>query len=389
MAAIVRGELDVVHPESERLLPRVRFVPLIGIDAISANLWFVIHRPGRYIHALAEALTGGFRRPGGGALKGAAVFWKSAYFARVVEREGIDHVHAHFLHHPATAALAIFRLTGRRFTITVHADDLFVGPALIEQKLSEAAAVVAISDFNRSILERSTSERDRIEVIHCGVDTNQFGFRERTELRRILCVSRLAHPKGQDTLIEALALALPHAPELSLELVGAGTTMPDLLALSRRVGVADRVRFHGALKEPAVREMLAEADMFVLAARECPDGSLQDGRMDGIPVALMEAMASGLPVVSTRVSGIPELVIDRETGLLVEPDRPQELAQAILGLVHDPELARSLARRARDHVDTSFNLNAETTKLAALFERIIAPEPTQRGNHRPTLVEAQ
>ena len=140
-------------------------------------------------------------------MKGVLVFIKAAALAELVERLGVRHVHAHFIHHPATAAWAIHRLTGVSFSVTAHADDLFIGPALLREKVSASTFVATISEYNRAFLERLLPGVGRIEVVHCGVDPQGLPYRERKGRRRVVCVARLEPKKGHRDLLRAIALA--------------------------------------------------------------------------------------------------------------------------------------------------------------------------------------
>lgn len=372
IASLFRGKGGPVHRVDEQILPQVWFAPVASIATAKANARLLRRSPRRYLSTLLLAIRRSFRKPAGGALKSMVVFWKSAPLAQRVEQRGIDHVHAHFLHHPATAAWIIARLAGTPFSITVHADDLFLGPGLFQEKLADARFVATISRFNAAYIRERCRRIRRLEVLHCGVDVLEFPFRTRNRVRRLLCVARLEPKKGHHTLLAAFARLLRDHPELSLKVVGDGHERESLEKLARRLGVARAVRFTGALRSDEVRKTLAEADAFVLSARATPRPSLKAGHLDGIPVALMEAMASGLPVVATNVSGIPELVIDGTTGLLVPPDDPLALAFAIDRVVRDETLHAELAGRARAFVEREFNADVQATRLATIFAETMA-----------------
>lgn len=368
LASLFESKAPVVHPLAEEALPSVRFAPLFRTETLFSNLILFVRRPGRYLQTLVRVVFGSFRRPAGGSLKGVLVFAKAAALARLVERLGVRHVHAHFIHHPATAAWAIHRLTGVSFSVTAHADDLFVGPALLRDKVSAAAFVATISEYNRSLLECLVPGAGRIEVVRCGVDPRLLPYRERTGQQRVVCVARLEPKKGHRDLLRAIALAKADVPGLSLDLVGEGAESDALVRLSDELGLSDQVRFHGALSSRQVHALLYDCDLFVLAAVQTRVASFRTGYMDGIPVSLMEAMATGLPVVATSISGIPELVIDGQTGILVAAGDVQELASAIVRLCEDPALGVQLARCARSLVVERFNLDVESDRLASLFE---------------------
>ena len=361
-ASLVRMSETTLHPQTARLLPQVHFAGLIAAPTLRANARALARDPRRYLRTAARVLAGSFRRPNGGVLKGAVAFWKAVRFAEIVEERAISHVHAHFISHAGTAAWVISELTGVSFSVTAHANDLYVRPALLDEKLHQAEFVATISEYNREFIRTNCKTPSKVELVHCGVDTELFSFRRRDSYRRLLCVARLESTKGQVDLLHAFARARRELPDLTLDLIGDGADRARLERLRDQLGLGDELRFHGALPTDQVRTALDEADIFVLPSLRHPSG-----RMDGIPVALMEAMASGLAVIATRLSGIPELVIHEETGLLVTPESPEELAAAIRRLVDDPELSSRLARAARDRVRRHFDLATEGDRLAALF----------------------
>lgn len=368
LAALVRSGEQAVHPETREVLASTHFVPLLGGRTLLAHLRALLRHPVRYLRAAAAVLVRSPRTPMGGRLKGAVSFWKAVRIAELARELGADHVHAHFANQPATAAWVVHRLTGLPYSFTAHANDLFAGPALLEEKLREAAFVAVISEYNRGYLEERLPGAGRIEIVHCGVDLRELPLAERTRAERLLCVGRLVETKGQADLLHAFAAVSGDHPELSLDLVGEGPDLEALRALVRTLGLDGRVRFRGVLPSDQVRAEMAACDVFVLAARPHPSG-----RMDGIPVALMEAMATGAPTVSTRLSGIPELVVDGVTGLLVEPGSPDELADALRRLVEDGALRARLAAAARAHVERHFDLDTEAGRLAELVRAAHAP----------------
>jgi colanic acid/amylovoran biosynthesis glycosyltransferase len=190
-------------------------------------------------------------------------------------------------------------------------------------------------------------------------------------------VASLSSKKGHVHLIDALALLAEGHPSIELDLVGDGPERDRIAGRARERGVAQRVRLHGARSSEDVRATLARARVFAL-----PSVRLRSGRMEGIPVALMEAMASGVPVVASRLSGVPELVEDGVTGLLVPPGEPSALAAAMARILDDDALAAELTRSARERVERSFNLAGEAARLGDLFAESIARTGDRRQVRR-------
>jgi colanic acid/amylovoran biosynthesis glycosyltransferase len=277
-----------------------------------------------------------------------------------------DHVHAHFASYPALAAWVCHRLTGIPYSFTAHAHDLYVRPLGVRRRAADAAFVVSISGFNRELLHKLAPNAAPLHVVHCGVDTSAYRFASHapppTGAVRALCVASLREKKGHRVLLEALAAKRAELERIELDLVGSGPLRRDLEAEVERLGLTSRVRFLGDLTERAVAEMLEQADLFVL-----PSVIEQSGDTEGIPVALMEAMAKGLPVVASRLTGIPELVLDGKTGLKADPGDVQGLALQLEELLADPAAAMARAISARELVEREFSLESSARRLTMLF----------------------
>jgi colanic acid/amylovoran biosynthesis glycosyltransferase len=358
-----------VHAETERALPHVRFAGRPRRAIVAAQLAWLRRRPLTYLSVLAAVLRGALRFSLVEAAKETVVFLQAVAVARGAAREGVDHVHAHFASHAATAAWIVHRLTGIPFSFTAHANDLFVAPVLLERKAADARFVIAISEYNRRVLRDRCPAARQLEVVHCGVDSERYGWRGLAgrDPDRVLCVASLWPKKGHAHLVDALALLAERRPGIALQLVGDGPERERILRRASERGVAERVSLLGARSSEDVRAALAEARVFAL-----PSVRLPSGRMEGIPVALMEAMASGVPVVATRLSGIPELVQDGVTGLLVEPGDVHGLAAAMARVLEDDALAAELARAGRELIERSFSLTLEAKRLGDLFSESIS-----------------
>ncbi|HEV2496026.1 MAG TPA: glycosyltransferase family 4 protein [Terriglobia bacterium] len=336
-------------------------------QAMAANLRFFSRRPGPYLRVLLQVLTGKllmrhFNPP--------RLFFQAGYLADILSRVPIDHLHAHFASTPARVTNLASRLTGIPYTFTAHAKDLYLSdPQAFRVKLEAARAVVTCTQYNRDFLsERYGPLCDgKVQCIYHGIDTSQFKFTsprstERAEPMIILSVARLVEKKGLGDLIAAAEILRRRGRVFQMEIVGSGPLRETLKAQVKRLELADRVRLLGAQAHEAVCLAYQRASVFAL-----PCVIASNGDRDGIPNVLLEAMASGVPVVSTPVSGIPELIESGVNGLLVAPNDPAALADAIDSLLASRELREQLARVARAKVESSFSLDASAERLVALF----------------------
>ena len=365
---LIRERAEVIHPEAVELCTRARFQPFVSVPVLRSQLHFLRHSPRRYLTTFRDLLAGtwGSLNFFVGAL---GIFPKVAHAARLMQADGVDHVHCHFANHPAAAGFVIRRLTGIPYSFTAHGSDLHVDRQMLCEKIKEAAFAVAISRYNRDLMidECGEGTADKLVVIHCGVDTDVFRpveSRPQEHEYTIVSVGTLHEVKGQRHLVEACRLLRDSGMDVTCKLVGDG---PDRSALTRQIsaaGLEDRVTLLGSLDREAVSRLLRSAH--VLAAPSVPT---KRGKREGIPIVLMEAMASGLPVVASRISGIPELVEDGVSGLLVPPGDVDALTDALARLQSDNSLRESLARAGRAKVEAEFDLRRNSAELVRRFAR--------------------
>jgi glycosyltransferase involved in cell wall biosynthesis len=368
--ALQRERTSLMHPEARAMLPRVRFAPLFSLAIARSHLHYLRTRPREYLASLGVLMRAnlGSARYFFGAL---GFFPKAVYFAREMERQGVSHVHAHFASHPAAVAYVIGRLTGIPYSFTAHGSDLHRDKHMLREKVGAAHFVVAISQYNRNAIVRHCGDAadGKVVVVHCGVDTDVFqpsiqAPAESSGALRIVCVGTLHAVKGQRYLVDACRVLLDRKVDFQCRLVGEG---PDRRALARQIeqaGLGKHVLLDGRVDRDRIRGILAQADVVVAPSVPTPDG-----RREGIPVALMEAAACGLPVIGTRLTGVPELVRDGEVGLLVEPGDAEGLATALETLARDPQLRVTMGARGRKHVLREFDLDSIARELAGRFGR--------------------
>jgi glycosyltransferase involved in cell wall biosynthesis len=298
--------------------------------------------------------------------------WKLAYqclvavrLARMLKERGCAHLHVHFIHVPAQIAMYASALSGVPFTVTAHANDIFEHGLLLARKARRARRVLAISAFNREQLIGRGVAADRIAIVRCAARLPACrlrGPRPESPLLRVGTLGRLIEKKGVDVLIDAVARLANDGIPIALEIAGDGPLRGELRARARRLGLDDCVRFLGALTHREVADWMGSLDAFALACK--PD---RRGDMDGIPVVLMEAMSLGIPVVATRLSGIPELVIHEQTGLKAAPGDAVGLATQLARL-RDPALRARLGDAGAEHVRREFSSALNVDRLLAAFD---------------------
>jgi glycosyltransferase involved in cell wall biosynthesis len=337
------------------------------------HLRLALTSPRRYLHAAAYVLRrrdldAGYSTASRFACLDAAVRL-AARIRSDDARVAVDHVHSHFAHDPTLIALLLNRLTGIPFSFTAHARDLYqTSPRALADRIAAASAVVTCCRANLRYLERAAAPADRakLKLIHHGVDLSVFGPADdaapRNRMPRILSVGRLVEKKGFPDLVAACALLKRAGHPFRCEIYGDGPLYDQLVGLTMQLKVADRVTLGGGRPQHELADTFRTADIFVITPVVTGEGD-----RDGIPNVLVEAMACGLPVVSTPVGGIPEVVVHDETGLLAEPGDPASIAAQLATLLTDEERGRRLGARARHAVVDKFDTGANARALAAVL----------------------
>lgn len=289
--------------------------------------------------------------------------WQAMLVRRWAQRRGIRHLHVHFGGYAARCAYFSRLMGGPSYSVTLHAFDIFrddVDLAVLRRIVESSAFCVTVSRFNAGYLEQKLgAAAARVRVLYNGIPLTRFPYSNAVrEPGTILSVGRLIEKKGFLDLIRACRALRDRNVLSNCSIVGEGPQRDELSAEIKRLGLGAHVRLVGAWPQEKVADELRRAQVFALPCVEA-----RDGNMDALPTVLLEAMASGCPVVSTRLSGIPEIVDNGAAGLLVNPGDVAGLAAAIEILVKEPAVAERFSRTARVRIETHFNIANAVSKL--------------------------
>ena len=365
--SLLREHPKVVHPEAEKWVRRAHCLPLLSPTILRSHWHFLRRDARRYFGTLAEVLRGTF-----GCLHcfgGVLVFFpKVVRFAYEMEKQAIQHVHAHFAYHTAVAGLIVHRLTGIPFSFTARGSDVQSDGHMLKEKVEAADFVISVSEYNKEIIltKCGPGADEKVHVIHGGVDVERLTPRIKLSAKgplRILCVARFEEVKGHAYLVEACRILKERGLRFECGLIGDGPLMPQIENQIKQSGLSDEVLLQGAQPYDEVIEQFSQADVVVLAT-----APTANGKHEGVPNVLKEAMACGVPVIATASGGIPELV-DESCGILVCPRDAAAIADALQLLCGKPELRRRMGLAGREKIVREFNLNRSTEMRAELFFR--------------------
>ncbi len=289
--------------------------------------------------------------------------------AEVTDR---DWLYGHFIHTPGSVTRYAATMLGLPYSISAHAKDIWTSPDWeLREKLNDACWTVTCTKGGADHLSALASTPDKVRLVYHGLDLDRFPSPTHTPSRRdgsdqnapvrFLSVGRAVEKKGLDTLLDAFAL-LPSGLHWHWTHIAGGPLLEDLRSQAARLSLADRVTFLGKQAQTRVLAEYRDSDLFVLPCRIASDGD-----RDGLPNVIVEAQSQRLPVISTPISGIPELIEDETNGLLVPPDDPQALAQALERLARDPSLRTKLGVAGEARVRKDFDAAREIDTLLDLF----------------------
>lgn len=362
---LLRERTALVHPEAQAVVDRAHYLPVISPAIVGSQLYWLRRRPRAYVGALAD-----IARSTAGSVNfffgGLGIFPKAAHAARLMQDTGVTHVHCHFANHPAVAGFIISRLAGVPYSFTAHGSDLHVERRMLPEKVAEAAFVATVSEYNRRLIVEECGGRfaEKVHIVRAGVDTSRFAAARNGDRPpadgplRIVCVGTLHEVKGQAHLVEACRLLRERGIAVRCRFIGEGEDRAELEARIAAAGLAGQLELLGAATGPEVAAQLRDAHVLV-----APSVPTAGGKREGIPVVLMEAMSSGLPVVASDLSGIPELVVDGVAGILTPPGDAAAIADALARLAADPDLRAALGEAGRRRIEEEFDVRRSVERL--------------------------
>lgn len=365
VVAMRRPDADTPLSHEQRELQQgvIYLLPVAWPGLLLSHLYFAATRPRRFFQTLAFLLT----RPHPGhtaRLKTLLHFGEGVYAAYLLRGRQFHELHAHFVDRAATVALVAGRLLDRPYSLSIHAAaDIFVSPVLLREKLAAARHAVTCTAYNKAHVEALVGRElgARLSRVYHGLDLGRYapaGAQAQGE-PLIVAVGQLTPRKGFAQLVMACRLLADRGYAISCRIVGRGPQRNELQALIADLGLEAQVQLCGALPHDAVIALYRRATVFVL-----PCVQARDGDIDGFPNVIAEAMAMGLPVVSTAVSAIPELLTDRVNGLLAPADDPAGLADRIALLLDSPALREELGRNGRQTVLEHFDVEGNVRRFA-------------------------
>ena len=344
---------------------------LMASTTLLAHFYYIFKHGHSYFKALSSILFSGKRSiiQRGRALKN---FSKSIYFLFRLRKTDCTHLHAHFLSQPASIAMMMASISGLKFSCSAHAHDIYTTPVSdLKEKLKRSLFTVTCTRFNRDFLSNLSKEDQKLYHIYHGIDFSKwpqkrFGttFSEVNELH-ILCVGRLVEKKGIIYLLKAILELKQRGFQVKCNIVGDGPLFGMLSNFIIEHHLENEINLAGALSADLVTPFYENADLFVLPCIE-----MNNGDKDGLPNVLLEALATGIPVITTPVSAIPELIEHQLTGLLVPQQDYLSIAEAIIRLKGDQELYNRLIANGRKKVE-AFDIKVSTGQLFDVFQNYV------------------
>lgn len=362
---------DIIHPESLPLIDITTYLAWNDLVLLPKSLIGLIKRPIKALKALGWVLKNECWSMMSLA-KGLVIWYQSLAIADQMRKDQVTHIHAHWATMPTSCAVILQILLDLPFSFTAHAWDIFVKNGSLHEKVKRSEMIITCTDYNRIHLQTVCPQNaDKIFLNYHGVNTDKFDASERCcskDKPLFLSVGRHVEQKGYPDMIQAYALLKQAGIDFEAVIVGKGPLLEEHTALIEKNNLNGCVALKGNMPQTELKELYRRANAFVLP---CVIASNQD--RDGIPNVILEAIAMGLPVVSTTVSGVPEAVISEETGKLVSPHAPEELFKALKELIENIDKQQTMGQKARHLAEEKFaakdHMKALVEKMQSLLDR--------------------
>lgn len=345
-------------------------LPIQFTGLFRSHISFLVRKPVSYFTALIKMLTGTHKKKSD-RVRSLLHFGEGVFLANKMVEDRVSHIHAHYASQPASVARVVHMLTGLPYSFSGHAHDIWHDQLMLPQKLSEVKFAVCCSCFGRKWLISQANEEvsHKVHLVYHGIDVRRFVPPENKNIRKkntLLTIGRLTEQKGFPYLLQAITILKDQGIMVRCHLIGEGEQRQQLEEMINHLNIGDQVQLLGAITQEKIIDYYHSAWIFVLP---CIDTI--DGNRDGIPNVLMEAMACGLPVITTDNSGQPELITNNICGMIVKPGSAEELAYAVKRLCVDDEFWENMQRQARKKVESYFDNRETILPLLDLFEKHI------------------
>jgi glycosyltransferase involved in cell wall biosynthesis len=299
------------------------------------------------------------------------VLLAGSYVNKVIQEKSIRHIHAHFANFPTDVALCVSNNSSITFSFSAHANDIYVNSQNLTLKIQKSTFVATCTLYNKTYLDSLVTESQQIKIylIYHGIDWLYWDYNPKKTIHtkvNILFIGRLIEKKGVIYLLKAILQLIKKGVLIQLVIIGKGKNEQMLKNFCIANNLENNVLFPGWQNPKQIKQLFALSDIFVL-----PSLIASDGDRDGIPNVILEAMASGVPVISTSISGITEIIQHQITGLLVSEKDSNQLIDAIFTLINNNNLRISLIKNAYELVTKKFNFEGNNELLVSLFENVI------------------
>jgi len=354
----------VVHPQAQEFITQTHYSALLSINVIKALLYFIWNRPleclSLFTYLIKSNVTS-FEF----LIKSIAIIPISLYYAKLIRDLEITHLHAHWATIPTTSAVIISKILGISFSFTAHAWDIFLPNPMLKEKVQHAEFVATCTSYNKKYLDSllDYKENDKIILNYHGIDFDTLPeINKNIEDNLIFSIGRLCEQKGFPYLLDACDILRDQGYQFKCIIIGEGPDRKALTLQIEQLELQEYVVLSGMKPQSYIFDMFNKARMFVL-----PCVISKNGDRDGIPNVMIEALAMRTPVISTTVSGVPEIIQNNITGITVEPRNSLQLADAIIGLLNDPDAAKTFVKNGRELVEEKFDIKKNVRELVSIL----------------------